>query len=136
MFLFTSSNKKEEEGSFKFVILPEKFVTIGGRHFCETYQNPVVMTVTLLRDVLQNLPKLHTHTHKTHSPQVKLLHKFSPETIQTSYHVLFHVFILCHLDERLEQPAMMLDENLTGFPVPTLKVTRLAGKLQRTKCLR
>lgn len=39
------------------------------------------------------------------------------------YHVLLDVFILRHLDERLEEPGVMLDEDLAGFSVPTLKHT-------------
>lgn len=45
------------------LIIPEKLVSIGCSHFSKTCQDPLVMTVTLLRDMLQNLPKLHTHTH-------------------------------------------------------------------------
>lgn len=40
------------------------------------------------------------------------------------YHILFNVIILCHLDEGLEQSAVMLNEDLTGFPISTLNHTQ------------
>lgn len=39
------------------------------------------------------------------------------------YHVLLDVVVLRHLDECLEQPAVMLDEDLAGFSVPALNHT-------------
>lgn len=39
------------------------------------------------------------------------------------YHVLLDVVVLRHLDECLEQPAVMLDEDLAGFSVTTLSHT-------------
>lgn len=36
------------------------------------------------------------------------------------YHAFFNSIILCHLDEGLEQSAVMLNEDLTGFPISTL----------------
>lgn len=37
-----------------------------------------------------------------------------------SYHALFQIIILCHLDEGLEKPAVVLDEDLAGLPISTL----------------
>lgn len=51
-------------------VIPKKLMSIGGSHFSKTGQDPLVMTVTLLRDMLQNLPELNTHIHinrRTHT---------------------------------------------------------------------
>jgi len=34
-------------------------VSIGGSNFSKTGHDPLVITVTVLRDMLQNLPELH-----------------------------------------------------------------------------
>lgn len=47
----------------------------------------------------------------------------------TSYHVLLYVIILCHLYEGLKQPPMMLDQNLTCFPIATLKGSKSKMKM-------
>lgn len=45
-----------------------------------------------------------------------------------SYHTLFNVITLCHLDKSLEQSAVVLDENLTGLTVSTLDTDKRDGK--------
>lgn len=70
----------------------EQFVSIGCSHFSQTGENPVVMRVALLGHMLQDLPQ----------------------------HALSDVVVLRHLNQRLEQPAMMLDQDLTGLSVPAL----------------
>lgn len=71
--------QKETKFSIECSIIPEKLVPIGGGHFSKTDQDPLVMTVTLLRDMLQNLPELNTHTH-THSAEVYTQDMMNNET--------------------------------------------------------
>ena len=51
---------------------------------------------------------------------VKTLLKKIKGPTKSTYHALFNIIVLCHLDEGLEQSVVMLDEYLTGFPVSTL----------------
>lgn len=44
-------------------ILPEQLMSISGGNFSQTSQDSLIITVTLLRHMLQNLPELHTPTH-------------------------------------------------------------------------
>lgn len=44
--------------------IPEKLVSIGCGHLSKACQDLLVMNITLLRDMLQDLPKLHTNTHR------------------------------------------------------------------------
>ncbi len=46
-----------------FTIIPKKLVPVSCSHLSKTGQDPLVMIVTLLRDMFQNLPKLYAHTH-------------------------------------------------------------------------
>lgn len=55
--------------------VPEKLVSIGRSHFSKTGQDPLVMTVTLLRDMLQNLPELNTHTNITRGAHTGFINK-------------------------------------------------------------
>lgn len=74
------------------------------------------MAVALLRNVLQNLPELH-RTGTGSEPQ-------PPQGLATTpppYHALLDVLALRHLDERLEQPAVVLDQDLTGLSVSALR---------------
>lgn len=103
-------------------IIPEKLVSIGGSHFSKIGQDPLVMTVTLLRDMLQNLPELNTHTQTLTEGYTWGLSR-NVET-KWPHHVLFNVVILCHLDEGLEQSAVVLDEDLTGLTISALEHTK------------
>lgn len=50
------------------------------------------------------------------------------------YHVLLDIVLLRHLDECLEQPAVMLDEDLAGFSVPALNHTMVRmGNVKATR---
>lgn len=95
-------------------------MSVGCCHFSETGQDPLVVGVALLRNVLQNLPELHTNGHQlsTSPPPVA-----PPRGPPRPYHALLDVLALRHLDERLEQPAVMLDEDFTGLSVPALRHT-------------
>lgn len=79
------------------------------------------MAVALLGDVLQNLPELHTRPRLSTPPPARACARGRP------YHVLLDVLALRHLDERLEQPAVMLDEDLTGLSVSALGHTAAAS---------
>lgn len=93
-------------------------MSIGGSHLSKTDQDPLVKIVTLLRDMLQNLSELNRQNCKVN----KLGLSMNTETTWT-YHALFNIIILCHLDESLEQSAVVLDEYVTGLPISTLNPT-------------
>lgn len=46
--------------------VPEKLVSIGRCHLSQARQDPLIMAVTLLGNVLQNLPELHKQAPAQH----------------------------------------------------------------------
>lgn len=77
------------------------------------------MAVALLRNVLQNLAELHTDGTSSVPQHPRGLTEPPPPP----YHALLDVLALRHLDESLEQPAVVLDEDLTGLSVSALRNT-------------
>lgn len=81
------------------------------------------MAVALLRNVLQNLAELHTDGTSSVPQHPRGLAEPPPPPPPPPYHALLDVLALRHLDESLEQPAVVLDEDLTGLSVSALRNT-------------